>query len=61
MNRSSVIKRLGYDALRRLDNLRYRARRLSLSQSVAHCDLNDSSEKGLVRSFCVRRRTTVRV
>ena len=35
MKRSSGIKRLGYEALRRLDNLRYRARRLSLFQGVA--------------------------
>jgi len=35
MKRSSVIKRLGYEALRRLDNLRYGARRLSLFQGVA--------------------------
>src|SRR6266511_3814654 len=30
MNRLVVVKRLGYEALRRLDNLRYRARRLSI-------------------------------
>jgi len=35
MKRSSGIKRLVYEALRRLDNLRYRARRLSLLQGVA--------------------------
>jgi hypothetical protein len=35
MKRSSGIKRLGYEALRRLDNLRYRAWRLSLFHGVA--------------------------
>ena len=35
MERSSGIKRLVYEALRRLDNLRYTARRLSLLQGVA--------------------------
>src|SRR5262245_31861345 len=32
MNRLVVVKRLGPEALRRLDNLRYRARRLQLFQ-----------------------------
>ena len=42
MKRSVVIKRLGYEALRRLDNLRYMTRRLFIVSERRRRDLNDS-------------------
>jgi hypothetical protein len=46
---SVVIKRLGYDAVRRLDNLRYRARRLFVVSGRCLSDMNNSSDAiGLV-------------
>src|SRR5262245_6774719 len=48
MSRSIATKRLGYEALRRLDNLRYRARRDFVISRRRRSDLNDSPENSHV-------------
>ena len=44
MSRSIATKRLGYEARRRLDNLRYGARRNFVISRHRRSELNDSSE-----------------
>ena len=48
MSRSIATKRLGYEALRRLDNLRYRARRDFVISWHRFSDMNDSLENLIV-------------